>query len=155
MEKKVSNSKNLDALSSKSAANLVLTTAAYNRVVKHGTFEGIFLSNQQLSELSNKLESKNADGAFFLIGQSQNKKSVEVIPFKLSADVKPQFYVEGGIKGNVNIDLGRPFAPNVDAHKYGKLVINRNGLESEPVAGGAIPTAVKKGTSQKTPPPSH
>lgn len=143
-------------LPTKSADNptTIRNTKALQRVIDHGTFEGIFLSNQQLIELSGKLQSENADGAFFIIGKAEGIKSVEIIPFQLSANIKPQFYFKDSVRGKLNIDLGRPFTPDVDSHEYGKLIIDSNGLRSDSVGALVLPV-VKKGTSQKTPPPTH
>jgi hypothetical protein len=144
----------LDPLVKSGSPTTITNSTALQRVVNHGTFEGIFLSNQQLLELSSKLQSENADGTFFIIGKEEGTESVEIIPFQLSANIKPQFYFKDTIRGKINIDLGRPFTSDIDSHEYGKLIIDSNGLRSDSV-GALILPVVKKGTSQKTPPPSH
>jgi hypothetical protein len=154
MGKQVLQQRPLD-LSVKSGSPPTITNLkALQRVVDHGTHEGIFLSNQQLIELGSKLQLENADGAFFMIGQGEGKKSVEVIPFQLSGNIKPQFYFKDGIKGKIDVDLGRPFTSDIDSHEYGKLIIDSNGLRSDSVGAFVLP-ADRKGTSQKTPPPTH
>jgi hypothetical protein len=143
----------LDPLVKSGSPTTITNSTALQRVVDYGTFEGIFLSNQQLIELSNKLQSENADGTFFMIGKEEGTKSVEIIPFQLSGNIKPQFYFKDGIRGKINIDLGRPFTTEADS-EYGKLIIDSNGLRSDSVGLFVLP-AIKKGTSQKTPPPTH
>jgi hypothetical protein len=119
---------------------------ALQRVKDNGSYEGIFLSSAQLKTLITALKTERADGAFFMIGKEATKHSVEVIPFKLDLDIQPQFYVKEGVKGSVDMNLGKPFGDN---NQWDKLIIDNDGLRPD------VPSHLddRKGSSQKTPPP--
>ncbi len=114
------------------------------------TFEGLFLSNNQLKTLGEKLaEIENGpDGVCFMIGLDKSKtpieKTVEVIPYIDSGNNR-KFYRKGTKIGKIEIEVGKATEDTLFS-----FVINDEGNFSKWLGPG-IPGGT--GTSQKTPPP--
>jgi hypothetical protein len=128
-------------------------TKSLQRVYNHTkngepTFDGLFLSNEQLITLGTKLGkmTNGPDGVCFMIGINKDtlQKSVEVIPYVNDGNTR-KFYRKGNIIGKIEVEVGKAIEDTLWS-----FVIDGDGNFSKWLGEG-LPGG--SGTSQRTPPP--
>lgn len=150
-------SKPIDGIVTKKEFN----SKALNRVLKHNTGEGIYLSKYQLIQLGKDLENMvdGPDGIWFLIGETKigtkNIETVELIPYTKNNQGHVRLYNKGKNIGSFNANLSGYEIDNdadIQLNSTAKLATSDTSTtppldthNSDPTPGG--------GTSQRTPPP--
>jgi hypothetical protein len=114
------------------------------------TFEGLFLSNEQLISLGTQLANipKGPDGVCFMIGiekiNNVINKTVEVIPYVNDGNTR-KFYQSGNVIGKIEVEVGKATEDTMLS-----FIISGEGNFSKWLGEG-LPGG--SGTSQRTPPP--
>lgn len=135
-----------------------------NKKNQISTFEGIFLSNDQLitlgTELNKMKAAKNSpDGVCFMIGVDTllNKRTVEIVPYNYVGNPSIKFHKQDNVEGKLDpIDLGSPFPVGGIP-----MTLDGDGLHPTPIpppvdSAAQEPVMVAFGLttpSQRTPPP--
>lgn len=142
-----------------------LKSASLQRVIankknKVSTFEGIFLSNDQLIELGKALNmmkktSNSPDGVCFMVGVDKifNKRTVEIVPYNYNGSPNIKFHKQNNIEGELEpIDLGAAFPSGGIP-----MTLDGDGLRPTPANTSGQNVAVMAlgitTPSQRTPPP--
>ena len=120
----------------------ITKSKALKRVIKHGLYEGIFLSKVQLINLITRLEG-DSSGIWFMVGDSSDEgtamKTIELIPIKITTSKEPKITTQDFVKGKLNLD---PLLERI-INNQSKAAFD-NDLTS--------PT-MRRGQAQRTPPP--
>ncbi len=117
------------------------------------TSEGIFLSNEQLINLSNALKNTGvADGAFFMIGKDlvagKVIQTVEILAYNTVAGNKIIMN-----QGHLNINIGKTDPASASTVTLDNdAIIAQTYASAAPAGAGVQALAVTRG-SQRTPPP--
>ena len=118
---------------------------------------GIRLSTSQLRALATQLDSipNGPDGVCFEVSLNGNAHQIEIIPYIINPNGSKGYYAKNGLKGSINVNLGRESPQSTF-----DLVITGDGIAANPPFGGAAPVGGAAivafgltGNSQRTPPP--
>jgi hypothetical protein len=128
------------------ARDLSKCSKALKRVLANGRRPvGIYLTNDQISEILNKNRS-HSHGIWFLIGKTElngkTRKTIELIPFEFENGT-PKVTIRGGFEGKLETSIESVLNNNTEPN----LEENNNAKKKDVVIYvGTIP-------SQRTPPP--
>ncbi len=146
-----------------------LKSNSLKRVIAHkknnvSTLDGIFLSNDQLIKLGQKLNlmknaSNSPDGVCFMVGVDAglNKKTVEIVPYNFVGNSNIKFHKQDNVEGKFDsIDLGSPFPVGGTP-----MTLDGDGFHPTPIpppvdSAAQKPAMIAFGLttpSQRTPPP--
>jgi hypothetical protein len=142
--------------------DLTNNSKALNRVLKHKTGEGIYLSKYQLFQLGKSLQemADGPKGIWFLIGEAKvgpkTLKTIELIPYEETNPGKITISKSEGIRGGFKMELGGLYIDNnaeIILNNVAKKVLTDIKDSPIPDTKGTNPVP-SGGNSQRTPPPS-